>query len=73
MRTLYIRNVPDEVAERLEDMARAEHLSVNALAVRELTEITRRASFDNAELLADLPSHSVEVELIVSAIQADRR
>ncbi len=48
MRTLYLRNVPDEVVERLERRAKEESTSVNALAVRELTEVSRR--YNNAAL-----------------------
>jgi predicted nucleic acid-binding protein len=36
MRTLYLRNVPDDVAERLERMARREGMSLSAFATREL-------------------------------------
>lgn len=73
MRTLYVRNVPDDVAERLEALARAEGISMNALAVRELTEIVYRSMKDNATLLADLPSHKLPADRIVSAVQAGRR
>jgi hypothetical protein len=58
MRTLYLRNVPDEVVERLEQLARRERLSLSALAVRELTESSRRAT--NAALLAELPVVDVD-------------
>lgn len=73
MRTLYLRNVPDDVAERLEAMAHEEHLSLNALAVRELTDVARRAGRDNADVLADSPSHSIPTERIVRAIDDTRR
>jgi hypothetical protein len=53
MRTLYLRNVPDDVVERLEALARKERMSVSAFAVRELSESSRRA--DNGKLLDDLP------------------
>ena len=49
MRTLYLRNVPDEVVERLERLAERDSMSVNAVAVRELSESTRR--LNNAALL----------------------
>jgi plasmid stability protein len=57
MRTLYLRNVPDEVVERLEQRAKAESMSVNALAVRELIEVSRR--FDNRALFAALPKLNI--------------
>ncbi len=53
MRTLHLRNVPDDVMERLERMARAASTSVTAVAIRELDAATRRV--DNAALLATLP------------------
>ena len=52
MRTLYLRNVPDDVADRLERMAKVEGLSVNAVAIRELAEASRR--IDNVALLESL-------------------
>jgi plasmid stability protein len=57
VRTLYIRNVPDEVAERIERLASRDGMSVNAFVVRELTEAARRA--ENAALLAGLPDFGV--------------
>lgn len=53
MKTLYLRNVPDDVVERLERLAELAKTSVSAVAVRELTEASRRA--DNPALLGDLP------------------
>lgn len=53
MRTLYLRNVPDEVAGRLERLAAREGLSMSAFAVRELAEAARRA--ENESLVGDLP------------------
>ncbi len=43
MKTLYVRNVPDEVVERLERLAAAEGISVNAVVLRELSQVSRRA------------------------------
>ena len=60
MRTLYLRNVPDEVVERLERLAERESMSVNAVAVRQLAESTRW--LDNAALLASLPSYDISVQ-----------
>jgi plasmid stability protein len=70
VRTLYIRNVPDAVAERLERLASREGLSVNAFVVRELAETARRA--DNAALLADLPDHDLSMDEIVAIIREMR-
>jgi plasmid stability protein len=70
MRTLYLRNVPDEVIARLERLAAGEHMSVSALAVRELTEASRRA--DNPALLAALPDLDVEATVIVEDLGAER-
>ena len=70
MRTLYLRNVPDEVVERLEVLAGREGLSVSAMAVRELAEATRRA--DNLELLGDLPSLRISTGDILDALHWGR-
>lgn len=70
MRTLYLRNVPDEVVERLERLAAGEGMSVNAVAVRELAEASRRA--DNPALLGTLPDLAVDVAGIVADLEAGR-
>jgi hypothetical protein len=69
MRTLYTRNVPDEVAERLERMAADAGLSLNALVVRELIQASR---VGNAALLADLPVLDVSAEDIVADLEDGR-
>jgi hypothetical protein len=63
MRTLYLRNVPDEVYERLAKLAAIDRTSVGALAVRELAEASRRA--DNPELLGRLPDLVIDGGSIV--------
>jgi hypothetical protein len=70
MRTLYLRNVPDDVVERLERLAKRDATSVGAVAVRELAEVTRRA--DNPALLGALPDLGVDADAIVSDIDAER-
>ncbi|SFP89910.1 hypothetical protein SAMN05660464_0054 [Geodermatophilus dictyosporus] len=70
MRTLYLRNVPDEVVERLERLAAREATSVGALAVRELADASRRA--DNAALLGDLPDLGVSRDEVVADLDAER-
>jgi hypothetical protein len=63
MRTLYLRNVPDEVYDRLARLAAIDHTSVGALAVRELAESSRRV--DNPSLLARLPDLVIDGAAIV--------
>jgi hypothetical protein len=70
MRTLYLRNVPDEVVRRLERLAAQDATSVGAVAVRELAEVSRRA--DNPVLLGRLPDLCVDVGTIVDDLEAER-
>jgi plasmid stability protein len=70
MKTLYLRNVPDDVSERLGTLAAREGLSVSAFAVRELTESARRA--DNASLLGELPDLGVPADEVVADLEAGR-
>ena len=71
MRTLYLRNVPDAVVERLERLAANDAMSVSAVAVRELAEASRRV--DNPALLGRLPDLGVDVASIVAGLEAERR
>ncbi|RZT87665.1 hypothetical protein EV383_4591 [Pseudonocardia sediminis] len=70
MRTLYLRNVPDDVVDRLERLAAREGSSVGAVAVRELAEVSRRA--DNPALLGALPDLGVSMASIIEDLDADR-
>lgn len=70
MRTLSLRNVPDEVVERLERRASRDGMSVGALAVRELAEVSRRA--DNPALLGDLPDLGVSTVEVVAELDRGR-
>ena len=70
MRVLYLRNVPDEVGERLERLAAREGLSVSAFAVRELAWVAFRA--DNPALLAGLPDLGVDPRAVVDDLEAGR-
>lgn len=70
MKTLYLRNVPDDVGARLERLAAREGLSVSAFATRELALVARRA--DNPALLADLPDLAVDANDVVADIEAGR-
>jgi plasmid stability protein len=70
MRTLYLRNVPDDVVARLELLAARDATSVGAVAVRELSEVSRRA--DNPALLGSLPDEKVAVATILADVDAGR-
>lgn len=70
MRTLYLRNVPDDVVQRLELLAAVDGTSVGAVAVRELAQASRRA--DNPQLLRALPDLHVEVADIVEDLAGGR-
>lgn len=70
MATLYLRNVPDEVVERLERLAARDATSVSAVALRELAEISRRV--DNPMLLGALPDRDVAPLAIVEELDAQR-
>ena len=70
MRTLYLRNVPDDVVERLERLAERESMSVNAVAVRELAESTKR--LNNAALLEGLPNLNISVQEILDDLDRGR-
>ncbi len=71
MKTLYLRNVPDHVADNLSLLAEREGMSLNAFAVRELDRLSRRAH--NAALFADLPDLEITTEQILSAIDEGRK
>ena len=70
MRTLYLRNVPDDVVRRLELLAARDGMSVAAVAVRELAEASRRA--DNAALLGALPDLGVDTATILDDLDVGR-
>lgn len=70
MRTLYLRNVPDDVGEKLAQLAAREGLSVSAFATRELAAVARRA--DNPALLAHLPDLGVDPADLVADIDSGR-
>lgn len=70
MPSLYLRNVPVEVIERLTRVAARERTSVSAVAIRELADVSRRV--DNPTLLAALPDTGVGLDEIVDAVDAGR-
>lgn len=70
MATLYLRNVPDDVMDRLQRLADREATSVSALAVRELAAASRRV--DNDALLSALPDSGVPRAAIVADLDTSR-
>ena len=70
MRTLYLRNVPDDVVARLERLAARDATSVGAVAVRELADVSRRA--DNPALLGSLPDLDMDTATILGNLDAGR-
>jgi plasmid stability protein len=70
MKTLRLRNVPDDVIRRLERLAARDGVSVNAVAVRELTDVSRRA--DNPALMAALPDLGIDVRTIMNDLGTGR-
>ncbi len=70
MKTLYLRNVPDEVVDRLQKLADIGGMSVGAVAVRELATASRRA--DNPDLLGALPDLKIDPVDIVGDLSYER-
>ncbi|MGD9694640.1 MAG: antitoxin [Thermoleophilia bacterium] len=72
MKTLYVRNVPDEVAAELKALAAAEGLSVNGLVLRELAGVARRAR--NAAIFARMSAREdrLTADEIVELIREGR-
>lgn len=70
MRTLYLRNVPDEVVARLERLDAQTGMSLNSVAVRELASASRWV--DNAALLGALPDLGVDVASILADLDHER-
>lgn len=70
MKTIYVRNVPDEVYARLDELATRSGMSMNAVVLHELTDSSRRVV--NGVLLDGLPDLHLSTESILDAI-ADGR
>jgi hypothetical protein len=68
--TLYLRNVPAGVSERLAVLAAREGISVSAFATRELAAVARRA--DNPALLGDLPDAGVDPAEVIGDLRSAR-
>lgn len=70
IKTLYLRNVPDDVATRLKILADRAGMSVSAFAVRELSMASRRA--DNEAILAGPPDLDISSRDILAALKEGR-
>ena len=70
MKTLYLRNVPEDVVRRLQRLADRDGTSLGAVAVRELSDVSRRA--DNPALLAQLADLDVAGTEILEGLEQDR-
>ena len=70
MKTLYLRNVPDDVSAGLAVLAAREGLTVSSFALRELSHAARRAG--NPALLADLPDVDVSAQDVITDLEAGR-
>ncbi len=70
MATIYVRDVPEDIATRLTELARTQNTSVQSLALRELTALARRSR--NREILDSLPTHEIEPQKIVNALHTER-
>lgn len=66
-----MRNVPDDVVERIEQLAAREGLSVNAVVLKELESAARRTR--NAEIFDSMPDTDITTAEILAAIADDRR
>lgn len=75
MATLYIRDVPEDVAETLKGRARAEGKSLSAYVGAELAKLAARPT--NAQIVARLKdrdrSSGPTVDEIVTVVQTGRR
>ncbi len=71
MSVLYVRNVPEETLTKLRELAKARHISVQALALSELNATARRAN--NAALLSALPDNDISIDAITDTIDQERR
>lgn len=70
MKTLYLRNVPEDVVDRLGRLAAKDGMSVSAVAVRELAEASRRV--DNPALLGALPNLDISASDLIDDVDAGR-
>jgi plasmid stability protein len=67
---MHVRDIPDEVKEKLARLAEREHMSLNAYVVRQLEMASRTA--DNARLLDGLASYDISTGDVVHALAQER-
>jgi hypothetical protein len=70
MKTLYLRNVPEDVSAGLAALAAREGLTVSSFALRELSHAARRAG--NPALLGDLPDLGISAKEVIADLDAGR-
>lgn len=71
MKTIYIRNVPDDVVDRLTQLSHAEGMSVSAYAAKGLADLSARES--NRHAFAAMTALSdVTLEEIVGDVERSR-
>jgi len=70
VKTLYLRNVPEDLSDRLASLAAREGMSVSSFALRELGEAARRA--ENPALLGELPDIDVSAADVTADLDAGR-
>ncbi len=75
MKTLYVRDVPDDVVKTLKERAAEHGRSLSAYVAMELTKIAARPTNDEvvAKLMARDRSRGPTAEEIIAAVEAGRR
>lgn len=67
---LYLRNMPDGVVQRLQGLAKCDATSIGPAAVREPSEVSRRA--DNPALSGVLPDLGIDATTVVAELDRER-
>ncbi len=71
--TIQIRNLSDDVAQKLKAKATAAGLSLSEYLRRELTDISEQIELDNRWDAIAIPGFSMPREEVLDAIHADRK
>ena len=71
--TVQIRNLSDEVTEKLKAKAVADGLSLSEYLRRELTDLAEQIELDNRWNAIAIPGFSMPRDEILDAIHADRK